>query len=78
LIFVLIVIIIFLIVWNNLQNEKKDFQHRIEKNILVEENNQLKDKDNKKLEAENIEARKMKNILDSLIIEHEVLKRTRK
>jgi len=67
-----------LIVWNNLQNEKKDFQHRIEKNALVKENNELKDKDNKKLEAENIEAKKMKSILDSLIIEHEVLKRTTK
>lgn len=74
----LIGIIMYITVRNNVEQEKKEFEYITGKNILIKENDRLKELDNERLRGENKEMKEKNKIVDSLKIELEIIKRTEK
>lgn len=74
----LISLMTYNIVRNRIDSEKTTHKHLLEKNVLINENNRLKELDNERIRGENKEMKERNKIVDSLTIELEVIKRTTK
>lgn len=75
---VLIAIIVYIIVRNNIKLENIEYRRIVKENQYIRQIDFLKERDSEKLRQENNEMKQNNKILDSLRIELEVMKRTEK
>ena len=75
---VLISIIIYIIVRNNIKIENLEYRRIVRENNLIRQIDFLKERDTEELRKENKEVKEKNKIMDSLKIELEIIKRSSK